>query len=64
MALHQPYKKSCRCGSGKPRRELKDAHGIFCGFVCDDCEADKRREFDPAIFDLGTYPPDEIIEAD
>ena len=57
-------RRACRCGSGLPRRDLKDAHGIFCAFVCDACEHDKRAEFDPAIFDLRTYPPDEPIDSD
>jgi hypothetical protein len=30
--------KLCPCGSGEPRRELVDARGIFCTFVCDKCE--------------------------
>jgi hypothetical protein len=37
--------KTCPCGSGLPRRELKDARGIFCTFVCDKCEAEKKRGF-------------------
>ena len=46
--------KLCPCGSGEPRRELKDAAGIFCTFVCDKCEAEKRDRFNPDIFDGGT----------
>lgn len=48
--------KLCPCGSGQPRRELKDAAGIFCTFVCDKCERAKREQFNPAIFDrASTY---------
>jgi len=43
--------KTCSCGSKEPRRELVDAAGIFCTFVCDACEADKRKRFNPAIFE-------------
>lgn len=43
--------KPCNCGSGKPRYELRDAAGIFCCFYCDKCEAQKRAQFNPAIFD-------------
>ena len=39
--------KLCHCGSGEPRRELKDARGIFCTFVCDKCEEEKRSHFRP-----------------
>ena len=51
----------CNCGSGKPRRELRDARGIFCTFVCDKCEARKRAEFRPEIFE-GLYEADEPID--
>jgi hypothetical protein len=41
---------TCPCGSGEPRRELIDARGIFCEFVCDACEEEKGKEFRPEIF--------------
>jgi hypothetical protein len=43
--------RTCPCGSGEYRRELKDAAGIFCTFVCDKCEKAKRAKFNPAIFE-------------
>jgi hypothetical protein len=43
--------KLCPCGSGKERYDLTDAAGIFCTFVCEDCEAYKRSKYNPAIFD-------------
>jgi hypothetical protein len=46
--------ETCGCGSGEPRRELVDAAGIFCCFVCDECEQDKRKRYNPAIFREGT----------
>ena len=57
-----PVAKPCRCGSGEPRRELRDAMNIFCAFVCDACEAAKRAEFNPSIFTADPYPVDEPIE--
>jgi hypothetical protein len=42
--------KTCTCGSGKRRWELKDAAGIFCGFICEDCKAEKKAKFNPRIF--------------
>ena len=42
--------KVCNCGSGKPRYELVDAAGIFCNFVCEKCEAEKKAKFNPRIF--------------
>lgn len=46
--------KLCPCGSGQPRRDLKDAAGHFCAFVCDKCEQAKRAKFNPTIFDYGS----------
>jgi hypothetical protein len=59
-----PYRpaKPCPCGSGEPRRELMDAMGILCAFVCDRCERVKIAKFNPDIFDGRTYPNDEPIE--
>lgn len=49
--------KPCNCGSGLDRYELKDAAGVFCGFVCEKCEARKKAQFDPRIFEQW-YDPD------
>jgi transcription elongation factor Elf1 len=54
----------CFCGSGLPRRELVDARGIFCAFVCDNCEERQRAEFRPEIFKDSNYETDEPIEED
>jgi hypothetical protein len=43
--------RECPCGSGHERYELRDAAGIFCTFVCEKCEGEKRKRFNPAIFD-------------
>ena len=59
-----PAAKPCRCGSSEPRRELRDAQNIFCAFVCDACEAEKRAEFDPRIFTADPYPADEPLTED
>jgi hypothetical protein len=59
-----PILRLCFCGSGHIRRELCDAHGIFCAFVCDACEARKSAVYDPKIFDAATYPADEPIDDD
>lgn len=42
------------------RRELKDARGIFCTFVCDRCERDKRRTYRADIFTDPSYPADDL----
>jgi hypothetical protein len=62
MRAASPFPKPCPCGSGEPRRDLVDAMGIFCAFVCDRCEPAKRQKFNPDIFDGRTYPQDEAIE--
>ena len=50
--------KPCSCGSGQERRELIDAAGLFCTFVCDRCEQEKRSKFNPRIFNEW-YDPDQ-----
>jgi hypothetical protein len=62
MRFTFPILSLCPCGSGHIRRELRDARGIFCAFVCDACEARKRAKFDPVIFVSASYPADETIE--
>lgn len=42
--------KPCPCGSGLYREQLVDAAGIFCCFVCEECEPAKRARYNPAIF--------------
>jgi hypothetical protein len=44
----------CRCGSGKERYALKDAAGIFLTYVCEVCEPETRRGYNPRIFDTNT----------
>jgi hypothetical protein len=56
--------KPCPCGSGEPRQELYDARGIFCAFVCSQCEKTKRAGFRPDIFTDNNYWADEPIEGD
>jgi hypothetical protein len=52
--------KPCPCGSGLPRRELKDGYGIFMTFACSKCEARKMQGFRPDI--RTRYQADEPIE--
>ncbi len=52
--------RTCPCGSGEPRREKRDGHGIFLTFVCDLCEAKKMEGFRPDI--MTRYQADEPIE--
>jgi hypothetical protein len=41
-----------------------DARGIFCAFVCDECEKKKRAGFRPDIFTDSQYWTDEPVEED
>lgn len=52
--MMDPGGKTCTCGSNLWRHELLDAAGLFCGYVCDQCEDDKRAQFNPTIFESGT----------
>lgn len=55
-------RKPCPCGSGQMRSPLVDARGIFCAFICDQCEEEKRAKYRPEIFDDAGYECDETIE--
>lgn len=57
-----PMDDLCGCGSGLTRRALVDARGIFCTFVCDKCEADRRLGFRADIFTNPNYQADEPID--
>jgi len=54
--------KLCPCGSGEARRDLVDARGIFCTFVCDKCEEEKRKRYRPEIFTDAQYEHSEPID--
>jgi hypothetical protein len=56
--------RPCPCGSEEPRREMVDARGIFCTFVCDQCEDEKRSHFRADIFEDADYWHDEPIDED
>jgi len=56
--------KDCNCGSGLERFELIDARGIFCAFVCDSCEDEKRARYRADVFESSDYWADEPIESD
>lgn len=45
----------CNCESGKEKRPLFDARGIFCIYVCNACEEEKRKIFRPEIFEDSEY---------
>jgi hypothetical protein len=62
MGFSFPILRLCPCGSGHIRRELCDAHSIFCAFVCGACEARKRAVYDPKIFAFATDPADVTID--
>jgi hypothetical protein len=46
------------------KRELRDARGISCGYVCDQCERQVRGRYRAEIFSDACYPTDETIEGD
>ena len=51
------------CEKGE-RRSLYDARGIFCTYVCDKCETEKRARYRPEIFEDSNYACDEAIDED
>jgi hypothetical protein len=46
------------------RRQLLDARGIFCCYVCDACEVEKKARYRPEIFTDSNYRHDEPIDDD
>lgn len=52
----------CPCGSCLPRRTLEDARGIFCTYVCNECEAKQKAKYRADIFTNPNYPTIEQIE--
>ena len=38
------------CTHPRGKRPLVDAQGIFCAYVCDDCEREVRAKYRPEIF--------------
>lgn len=41
-------------------RQLRDARGISCGFVCDRCEEYKRSQYRPEVFDDANYEAEDL----
>lgn len=52
--------KPCPCGSGEPRMDNYDGHGIFMAFTCSKCHQRRMGEFRPDI--MARYIADEPIE--
>lgn len=50
-----PEIKLCACGSGQERYALNDAAGIFCCYVCSSCEEERRKKYNPSIFDPSSH---------
>ena len=56
--------RECVCGSGQGRWPLYDARGIFCTYVCDKCEAEKRARYRVDVFEDSAYWADEEIDGE
>jgi hypothetical protein len=56
--------KPCPCGSGQTRHDLYDARGIFCTFICDACEDEKRARYRPDVLTDPNYEASEPIDGD
>ena len=54
--------KPCNCGSGLPRYTLEDARGIFCSYVCKECEDDVKAKYRPEVLKNADYEADEEID--
>lgn len=54
------FRNTCPCGSGKFKHELYDARGIFCCYMCDDCEKKKREHYRLEVLTNPTYEADDL----
>lgn len=63
-SIIMPEGDPCNCGSGEPKFALYDARGIFCTYVCDSCESEKRKQFRADIFNDPNYETCEPVEED
>ncbi len=55
--------QECPCGSGEFPYILRDARGIECGYVCDECKDIKKSTYRPEIWNDPNYDTfDETIE--
>jgi hypothetical protein len=54
--------KLCWCGSGKYQRPLYDARGIFCCYICDRCEQEKRARYRDDVLTDPNYQAEEPID--
>jgi hypothetical protein len=52
----------CHCGSGEEAYILRDARGISCGYVCSQCEEERKSHYRADIFEDSEYWADEPIE--
>lgn len=55
---------TCGCGSDLDKRPLHDANGIFCCYFCDECENQKRRQYNAQIFNDPNFPDGPIEESE
>jgi hypothetical protein len=53
---------TCMCGSGKQKRALYDARGIFLTYACTDCRTRKLAGFRAEVLRDPAYQADEPID--
>jgi len=51
----------CGCGSGQPRYALHDGNGIFCAYICVQCEQRVRSRYRPEIMNR-SYNQNDVNE--
>ena len=54
-------RRTCNCGSGKPRQALYDGNGLFCSYYCGDCEQKVRSRYRPEILNR-PYTSEDVDE--
>ena len=62
--MAREWLSECPCGSRREAWILRDARGIECGYVCEDCEEETRKKYKPEVFENPHYYFGERIEPD
>ena len=56
------YLEKCHCGSGLEAYLEEDARGIFIGYMCTTCKAERLKGYRPEVLNDPNYEADEPIE--
>jgi hypothetical protein len=62
FAHMREYLENCSCGSGFEAHAIRDARGIFIGYMCQDCKVERLSGYRQDVLTDPNYKTDEPIE--